>query len=453
MFDLDRELRDVTQLPSDQRLAGLKRIIPRKTIQAVLHKTQARQRHCKRLPGWFLVWFVISMGLFCRDSSRQVFRWLQSRRVSVPGRSTLCEARHSLGVAPLRWLADMVVQLLATPQTPGAFYRGMRLMAVDGFVLDLPDQPDLARVFGRPKGGRASGAFPQARVLALCEVGTHGIWKHQIKPLSCGETTMAASVLRHLQPDMLLLWDRGFLSCDNVAQVRAQGAHLLARIKKNLIFQPIQRFCDGSYLAKMYRSAHDRKKDRNGIVVRIIEYRLNDPDRPGHGETHRLLTTLLDPTTDPAKTLIELYHERWELELSIDEIKTHLRDRPVLRSQTVAGVVQEIEGLLLAHYVVRALMVEAAKRDGIDPRRLSFTGTLQILRCRMLECPKSERGVRAWYKDLLKEIAAEKLDPRRDRVNPRVIKRKMSKWPKKQPCHRQYPQPKKSFRQSIEMLD
>jgi hypothetical protein len=453
MFDFARELGDLSLLPSDQRLAGLKRIIPRKAIQDVLRKTQSRQRFCKRLPGGFLLWFVIGLGLFCRDSSQQVFRWLQSRRTAVPGRSTLCEARHSLGVAPVRLLAEQVVQLLATPQTPGAFYRDMRLMAVDGFVLDLPDQPDLARVFGRPKSGRADGAFPQARVLALAEVGTHIIWKHQIKPLSCGEITMAPSVLRHLQPNMLLLWDRGFLSYDTVARVRSQGAHLLARIKKNLIFQPIRRFRDGSYLAKMYRSARDRKADRNGIKVRIIEYRLTDPDRPGHGEVHRLLTTLLSPTTDPAKRLIELYHERWELELSIDEIKTHLRDRPVLRSQTVAGVVQEIEGLLLAHYVVRALMVEAAKKAGIDPRRLSFTGTLSILRCRMLECPKSERGVRAWYAELLKEIAAEQLPPRRDRVNPRVIKRKMSKWPKKRACHRQHPQPKKTFRQSIEMLD
>ena len=151
--------------------------------------------------------------------------------------------------------------------------------------------------------------------------------------------------------------------------------------------------------------------------------------------------------------MIELYHQRWELEITIDEVKTHLRERPVLRSQTAAGVIQEIEGLLLAHYVVRTLMVEAAKREGLDPRRLSFTGTLKILRWRMMECPKSEPGMRRWYEDLLEEIAQEKLDRRRDRVNPRVIKRKMSKWAKKRPCHRHYPQPKKTFRQSIEMLD
>jgi hypothetical protein len=453
MLNLDKEVCDVAQLPTDQRLAGLKRIIPRKTVQAILKKTQARQRFCKRLPGWFMVWFVIGLGLFCTDSYRQVFRWLQRRKCAVPGRSTLCEARHSLGVAPLRWLAEAVVQLLAAPETPNAFYRGMRLMATDGFVLDLPDTPELARIFGRPQSGRAEGGFPQARVLALSEVGTHVIWKHLIKPLSCGEITMASSLLRFLQAAMLLLWDRGFLSYANVAQVLAQGAHLLARIKKNMVFKPIRRFRDGSYLAKLYPSPHDRNRDRNGIVVRIIKYRLNDDGRPGQGETHWLLTTLLSPTKDPAKCLIELYHQRWELEITIDEVKTHLRERPVLRSQTAAGVIQEIEGLLLAHYVVRTLMVEAAKREGLDPRRLSFTGTLKILRCRMMECPKSEPGMRRWYEDLLEEIAQEKLDRRRDRVNPRVIKRKMSKWAKKRPCHSHYPQPKKTFRQSIEMLD
>lgn len=453
MLGLDKEVCGVAALPTDERVAGLKRIIPRKTVQAVLNRTHPNQRPCKRLPRVFVVWFVIGLALHNRDCYTQVFRWLHGRKTPVPGASTLCEARHSVGVAPLRALAEETVQLLATPETPNAFYRGMRLMAIDGFVLDLPDRPDLARIFGRPKSGRAEGAFPQARVLALCETGTHVIWKHQIKPIGCGEITMAPCLIRHLQPGMLLLWDRGFFSYALLEQVLATGAHLLARLKKNLIFTIIRRYRDGSYLAKAYRSSADRNKDRGGIKVRIIEYRLNDPGRPGSEERHRLMTTLLSPTKDPAKTLIELYHQRWEIEITIDEVKTHLRERPVLRSETPAGVIQEIEGLLLAHYVVRALMAEVAKKEGIDPQRLSFTGTLKILRCRMAECPKDARGQREWYEDLLGEIATQKLPPRRDRINPRVIKRKMSKWAKKRPAHRNYPQPKKKFRQSIEMLD
>ena len=250
---------------------------------------------------------------------------------------------------------------------------------------------------------------------------------------------------------MLLLWDRNFLSYQTVSEVRQRKAHLLARIKKNLIFEPIRVLGDGSYLAKMYRSSYDRQKDRNGILVRIIEYTFEDPGRPGSGESHRLLTTLLDEELDPAKALIVVYHERWEEELTIDELKTHQRERPVLRSQTPGGVVQELYGLLLGHYIIRVLMQEAASTQGIDPRRLSFTATLKILRCRLPECPKSESGLRRWYQDLVAEVAEEVLEKRRDRINPRVIKRKMSNWKKKRPEHRTYPQPTKEFGAAIVM--
>jgi hypothetical protein len=325
-------------------------------------------------------------------------------------------------------------------------------MALDGFVVDLPDTPDNDRVFGRPRNGHAQGAFPQGRVLALCEAGTHIAWKYQIKPFRRGEITMAGVLLRHLQPDMLLLWDRGFLSYAHVAQVQKQQAQLLARVKTGLVFAPLKRFRDGSYLAKLYASPADRRADRNGLVVRIIDYRITDPGRSPSGEKHRLLTTLLDWRKHPAKRLIELYHERWEEELMIDELKTHQRERPVLRSQTPAGVVQEIYGLLLAHYTVRVLMCAAARREGVPPRRLSFTGALKILRCRLPESPRSPLGRARWYDNLVAEVGEELLEPRRDRINPRVIKRKISKWPKKRPEHRQTPQPAKKFRKSLEIL-
>src|SRR5207247_3689978 len=218
------------------------------------------------------------------------------------------------------------------------------------------------RVFGRPRNGKGAGAFPQVRVLALCEVGTHVLWKCQIKPVRRAEITLARPLLRHLQPNMLLLWDRGFLSYAHVAQVQERPAHLLARVKTNLVFERLQALPDGSYLAKLYPSPTHRRQDRDGLVVRIIEYTLNDPRRGGAGERHRLLTTLLDWRRHPARRLIELYHERWEEELALDELKTHQRQRPVLRSETPAGVIQEIYGLLLAHYVVRALLREADRR-------------------------------------------------------------------------------------------
>jgi hypothetical protein len=290
-------------------------------------------------------------------------------------------------------------------------------------------------------------------VLALCEVGTHVLWRTATKPCRRSEVTMAPTLLRYLQPDMLLLWDRGFLSYKLVQQVVQRGTHLLARVKKNMVFRPLRRLCDGSLLTKLYASPRHRDRDEGGVIVRLIEYTLQEPGRQGSGEKQRLLTTLLDAEHDPAVALIMLYHERWEEELAIDELKTHQRERPVLRSETPAGVVQEITGLLLAHYIVRVLMSEAARRANLPPRRLSFTGTLKVLRCRLPECPKSRVGLRRWYEDLLAEIAEELLPERRNRINPRVIKRKMSNWRKKRPEHRRYLQPTKKFRQSIVILN
>jgi hypothetical protein len=452
MISVDKEVAQFASWPTRERIRALKRIIPRANVEAVLDRCGKAKGFCRRLPGWFMVWFVIALGLFGLDSYRQVFRWLQPyRRDSTPGRSTLCEARKRLGLAPFLALAKVVIRLLCTLDVPGAFYRGMRLMAIDGLVLDLPDTPENERVFGRP-GARAPGAFPQARVLALCETGSHVLWRWLIRSIRIGEITMAYRLLRFLDKSMLLLWDRGFFSYRTIREVLDRQAQLLARVKNGLIFQPLRTLSDGSYLAKVYVSARHRQKDQDGIEVRIIEYTFDDAGRPGNKLMHRLLTTLLDEILDPAVTLIELYHERWEEELTIDELKTHQRERPVLRSQTAIGVLQEICGLLLGHYAVRVLMHEAAAQKGIDPQRLSFINTLKILRCRLPECPKSCRCLREWYNALLEEIGEEILPARRNRINPRVIKRQVSRWEKKKPEHRRYPQPAKEFRPAIVLL-
>lgn len=454
MFASDKEVAQLASWPERVRIEALKRIVPLKKIKEILQQSRMEETRCLRLPAWFGVWFVIALGLFGRDSYRQVFRWLAPyRKGGTPCRSTLCEARRRLGVALLRRLHEAVIVLLGKPNTPGAFYQRMRLMAIDGFVVDVADSEQNERAFGRPSSGRAPGAFPQARILSLCEIGSHVLWRSLIKPYHRGEIPMAHYLLRFLEKDMLLLWDRNFLSYTRLQEVRSRRAQLLARIKKNLIFEPIRQFADGSYLAKFYRSTKDRRHNKDGILVRIIDYTFDDENRTGSGEKHRLLTTLLDADAHPAETLIELYHERWEEELAIDELKTHQRERPVLRSQTPAGVVQEIYGLLIGHYIIRTLMQQAAAKQDLDPQRLSFTNTLKILRCRLPECPRSIVGRRHWHRNLLEEIAEEILEPRRNRINPRVIKKKMSNWEKKKPQHRRYPQPQKEFRDAIRVLN
>lgn len=436
-----------------QRLAALKRIIPQAKVTAALRRAGCGITLCPRTPDGFMLWFTVALGLFCTDSYRQIYRWLVPwKKGDVPGRSTLCEARQRLGVRPLVYLVKGVVKLLAGLRCPGAFYCGLRLMAVDGFKLDLPDTPDNDRVFGRPRNGRSCGAFPQAQVLGLVEAGTHVFWRWVIKGCHLDETRMVLPLIKHLRADMLLLWDRGFASFQLVQQVLGRGAHLLARWKNNRILVPVKRLSDGSFLSYIYGSESDRKNQRHGILVRIIEYTLQDPGRGGRQEKHRLLTTLLDEKLHPAKTLVELYHVRWEQELAIDELKTHQMERPVLRSQTPAGVVQEIYGLLLGHYVLRTLMFEAAQAALVSPLLISFTGTLKILRCRLPECPVSPKGRDQWWQRLLEEVAEEQIPPRRHRINPRVIKRPQSKWLKKRIHHRQCPQPTRPFRDSVKLL-
>jgi Transposase DDE domain/Insertion element 4 transposase N-terminal len=453
MYFHGKEAARLASWSTRQRLTALKRIIPLKKVKAALRRAGRGQTFCPRTCDGFMVWFVVALGLFCTDCYRQLYRWLVPwKKGDVPGRSTLCEARQRLGVRALVVLAAEVIQLLARPATPGAFYDGLRLMAVDGFKVNLADTPVQDRVFGRPSNGRSPGGFPQAQVLGLVEAGTHVFWRWLIKGCHVEETRMVPPLLQHLQADMLLLWDRGFASFALVRQVVDRGAQLLARWKDNRILQPFRRLTDGSYLAYIYASERDRTARRGGILVRIIEYTLQEPARGGQAEKHRLLTTLLDAQRHPAQTLVELYHVRWEEELAIDELKTHELERPVLRSQTPAGVVQEIYGLMLAHYVLRTLMFTAARRAAVSPLRRSFTGTLKILRCRLPECPPRPKDRDLWWQRLLEEIAEEQIPPRRNRINPRVIKCPQSKWPKKRPCHRQTPQPTRLFRDSIKIL-
>lgn len=207
MFSMEAE---AGVLCREQRLAGLYRIIPPSQVKRAISQC-GRRRLCLRCPALLMVYFVLAMGLFCGDCYRQVFRWISShRKRSTPPRSTLCAARHRLGVKVLILLSRWTVQLLATPKTPGAFHRNLRLMALDGFVADLPDSK-ANRLFGYPQGGRTPGMFPQARIVALCEAGTHVFWRWLIKPITTSEAAMANWLIKQLQPGMLLLWDRGFL--------------------------------------------------------------------------------------------------------------------------------------------------------------------------------------------------------------------------------------------------
>jgi hypothetical protein len=453
-------------LPADEtgrvldRLTALEQVISPMDIQQALDETgRVNPRACK-LTHNVMMWIVLAMGIFTNLPIRQVFKHARRFRVGedAPTRSALCVARQRLGLEPVRRLFERTVHPLAEAGTPGAFYRGLRLVAVDGTLEDVPDTPANAAFFDRPTSGkRGDGAFPQVRKLSLVEVGTHIEFAICTAGYRTGEKTLFPELLPHLQPGMLLLCDRGFFSYRLWKSVISRGVHVLARVTKNMVLQPIQRLSDGSYLAKIYRNDYHRKKDCDGILVRVIKYTLDDPQRVGHQEEHTLLTDLLDETEYPAWELIPGYHWRWEHELVFDEQKTH-QDPPRaskpthLRSETPTGVLQEIYALSLAHFVIRSLMFQAAQRAGLDTDHLSFTGCFQILTCRLPECDsRTPQSFAAWCEALLDEMSHERIEPRRNRINPRVIKRKMKNWLKKRPEHRHLPPLKQTFMESVVM--
>jgi len=452
-------------LPADEtgrvldRLAILEKIIRPTDIRQVLKDTgRVNMRACK-LPHEIMLWIVLAMGIFTKLPIRQVFKHARRLRgpVDTPCRSALCVARQRLGVEPVRELFQRTVRPLATPETPGAFYCGMRLTAVDGTLFDVPDTPANEAAFGRPSGKRGDGAFPQVRKLSLVEVGTHVEFALATGSYRTSERALFPQLLPHLQSGMLLLCDRGFFSYELWKSVVFRGVHLLVRLQKGMILKKIEQLSDGSYLAKIYPNARAREKDRQGIIVRVIKYTLNDPQRVGHQEEHTLLTDLLDASRYPALELIPGYHWRWEHELGYAQQKTY-QDPPRaskpthLRSETPTGVRQEIYALSLAHFLIRSLMFQAAMRAGLDTDRLSFTGCHQTLECRMPECDsRSPQSLETWYVALLDEMSHERTDPRRNRVNPRVIKRQVKKWPKKRPEHRHLPPLTKTFMESVVM--
>jgi Transposase DDE domain/Insertion element 4 transposase N-terminal len=457
-------------LPADaagrvcDRLILLEQVIGRDQVLQALDDTGCLDTRRCRLTREVIFWTVLAMGILTDLPIRQVFKAARRLRAGErsPHRSSLCVARQRLGIAPLRRLWELSVRCLATAHTPGAFYRGWRLMAIDGTVLNVPDSDANARAFGRPSGGhRGEGAFPQVRKLSLVEVGTHAEVAWVVKGIqAAGEQAMVPALLRYFRPDMLLLWDRGFFSYALWKKLSARTIQVLARVSSRLVLRPIQTLGDGSYWAKLYPCESERNKDRQGILVRVIRYRLNDPQRVGHGEEHVLLTTLLDAVAYPATELILLYHERWEIELVYDEQKTHHDPRRAtkpanLRSETPLGVMQELYALSLGHFVVRSFMASAAATQAIDPDRLSFLGCLQILRCRLPECPQPQsKDFGDWYQALLAELREERTDDeqRRNRINPRVIKQKMSKFKKKRPEHRGLPPLKKTFVETVVMV-
>jgi hypothetical protein len=443
-------------------LEALRPVIAPEAIRAVLAEQPFPAQRLRKLSLEATVWLVIAMNLFAQSSLGAVLakitRGLRllclEAEDQLPRDSAITYRRYQLGVRPLVTLFRRLCRPMGLPQTPGAFLFGLRLMALDGSVEDAPDTPENVAYFGRAAGDRGDSAFAKVQAVYLCECGTHAVVDAGFWPISTSERVGGFRLLRSLGPGMLLLWDRGFHDFDMFHAVVARKAHVLSRLSASLKPHFVRALPDGSQLAWLQPSEPKRRQAGERLLVRIITYTFTDPALPGAGQVHRLATTLLDPQQYPALALVCAYHERWEIEVTIDEMQTHQRlaGRP-LRSKKPVGVLQELYGLLLAHYAVRFLMHEAALQAGVDPDRISFVHAVEVIRDAVhdfqLAAPELLPRL---YRRLLRDLAARPLPPRRPRSNPRVVKRKMSKFHLKRPCHHRWPQPARPFREAVALI-
>lgn len=379
---------DIAHLISTGVLAS---VCPRALIDEVLAQTGKASQRERLLPAPAVVYYVMALALWREAPLEEVLRvvceglqWLGGGEAGAvqASKSAISQARTRLGPEVMKQLADRVLQPMARREAPGAWYRGWRLMAVDGSCMDVADEAANAEFFGYPAASRGQSAFPQARVLGLVECGTHAVVAASIAPYAFSEVAMARQLLpAKLTGDMLVMADRNFYGFKLWQAACASGAKLLWRVKSNLGLPVEQELADGSYLSTVFDS-EDRAK-RHGQRVRVIDYTLKDSATPVLS-SYRLVTNILDPEAAPALELAALYHERWEIESVFDEFKTHMRSTStVLRSKTPALVEQELWGLLLAHYAVRQLMERAAWQQGLDPDRLSFVHALRAIKRKM----------------------------------------------------------------------
>jgi hypothetical protein len=440
----------------------IENIVPHATIATVLAAEGRFTERERKLNLLVTVQLVIMMNLYTTDSIGAVLeKMAQGLRYiwpdpdyQVPNASAVSYRRDQVGARPVVALFHQVCQPLAEPDTPGAFLFGLRLMAIDGTTEAIPDTPANVAAFGRHNSDRGPSAFPQVKGVYLVECGTHAIVDAGFWPVKTSERVGGFRMLRSVTAGMLLMWDRGFHDYDMFVQARQRGAHVLARLPGHVKPTLVRTLEDGSYLAYLQPSDYQRRKKGERLLVRVIEYTITDPNLPGWGETHRLVTTLLDPAAYPILELICAYHQRWEIEITIDEIDTHQRLLPgTLRSRKPVGVIQELYGLLIAHYIIRTCMYQAAQQAQLDPDRLSFIGAVRVLQKAVPEFQMTApEQLPALYQRLLRDIARKRLPPRRLRSNPRVVKRKMSNFKLKRAEHQLWPQPTvRSFREAVEV--
>jgi transposase IS4-like protein/DDE family transposase len=400
---VDDSIGERVRLTDRISIGVLTRVVPRYLVEEVVAYAGRKEQRSRLLPAHVVVYYVLALALFFGEAYEEVMRRLVGglrflrnweRAWKVPTSSALAQARSRLGAAPLEELFRRVAVPLARPGTRGAWFRSWRVMAIDGVILDAPDTPENNTEFEHSTGGKGESAFPVVRVVGLGECGTHAIVSAAIGTWSIGEQTLVPELLPDIEPDMLVLADRGFYSYKLYLAITETGAQVVFRASSKLVLPVFETYPDGSYRSVLLDSATSsavRKRAKKagehgrdilvaaGTPCRVVEYMI--PNRGNGTETFCLITSILDWEAAPAYELAALYHERWEFELILDEIEIHqLGHGRVLRSKSPEMVKQEIWGILITHYAIRHLMHEAADTANIDPDRLSFIESLRFIR-------------------------------------------------------------------------
>ncbi len=448
-----RYLEQNDKMSQQVRLRMLEEVYPPELLQACVQQSPKRQQKRRRLRHFTalsVLWFLLAMVLWSRLAQGRVWdkltHWLQDRFPEAPqepaGPSALSYQRAMLGVEPLQWLFEQGTHVLCTPETPGAWYQGYRLMALDGSLFNVPDTEANAAAFGRSCNQYGKGAYPQARAVMLTECGSHATVGLHLGDYDEAEIHGAYALLPKLSRGMFLLYDANVFGGAYLEALNAKGVRALFALPSTVGLQRMRNLPDGSYLARLTPQRRAVYPMQQPVWLRVIEYQITDERLGEPGRVYRLGTTWLNPGTAPAKELLVLYHERWEIELVVDELKTHLRvQQKVLRSHTPEGVRQELYALFVVHFAMRALMARSALQAELDPDRLSFSEAVFQL-CEAVADERGEpesAGQPCRTQRLLQRLRRHLLPERRLRINRRELKQVYHKY---KPKKRDVPPPK-----------
>jgi hypothetical protein len=405
-------------------LGELTQHLPFEMVDAALAATGTTQARLRDLPSRVVVYLLLAGCLFPEVGYLGVWRKLTAALTGLPlvtpTAGGLAQARHRLGVAPLRWLFDLLRGPAATTGRRGTWWRGLLVCAIDGTTLTVRDSPRILARFTKQRGNHGGTGYPQVRLVALVACGTRTLIDAVFGPTTTGETTYTPRLLRSLHAGMILLGDRNFGAADLIRDTAATQADVLIRLKHGRTMPVLARYRDGSYLSIL-----------GGLRVRVVDARITIATTAGrHTGVYRLATTLTDHRHYPAGELITLYHQRWEVETAYLELKSSILGGRVLRARTPTGVEQEIHALLVTYQLLRTAMADATStRPAIDPDRASFTLAWQTARDLLIQAA----GVIAdTVVDLIgtigRHVLADLLPTRRLRVCPRTVKRAISKY-------------------------